>query len=224
MISILYNPTTQVAKLAFTLPITAGADVPVRVEFSPAPNAVSDIQLGLVSDATTPATLAFTDTIAPENASVWEGVLDANDSRLIAALAGKSSLQVVLALVCIIDGHRLVNSALRITVTPSVLSGPTATEGGPTYYTQAQVNALLVGLGGGGGIDTSLSAFTGTGGLENVATTALPVNTTYRRFYVAASGLVDFRLVAGTDTPVVGEKIRGTDYNASTNAKFWLRV
>lgn len=83
---------------------------------------------------------------------------------------------------------------------------------------------LAGGGGGGGGIDTSLSAFTGTGGLENVGTTLLPVNTSYRRFYVTGSGLVDFRLVAGTDTPVAGEKVRGTDYNASTNAKFWLRV
>lgn len=146
MIAILFDPDTQIAKLAFSVPVTAGSDVPVRIIFTSAPNAVTDIELGLVSDDAAPATLAFTDSFVSENATVWEAMLDTNDQRLLDALAGEATLQVGLALVCTIDGARLVNSALSVVVRPPVLAGPTATVGGPNYYTQTEVLALIAAM------------------------------------------------------------------------------
>jgi hypothetical protein len=146
MIAIDFNPETQVAKLAFVQPITAGADVPVRITFSPVPNEVSALQLGLVSDAASPATLAWTDDFHAENANVWEALLDANDSRLLDALAGKTTLQVGIAIRCTIDGAGLAHSALRLTATPPVLDGPESTVGGPVYYTAPETLAAIAGL------------------------------------------------------------------------------
>ena len=166
MIAIDFNPDTQVAKLSFTLPVTAGADVPVRITFSPTPNEVTAIQLGLVSDLAAPATLAYTDTFSAENANVWEALLDANDTRLLTALSGKTTLQVVIALVCTLDGARLVNTNLRLTVQPPVFTGPVSTIGGPTYYTAAEVNALIATGGGSTSltVDKFLPLVTGTTG------------------------------------------------------------
>lgn len=142
MIAITFDLATEIAKLAFTLPITAGADVPVSLTFTAAPGEVSAVQVGLVEDDATPATLAYTEDFAAENANTWSALLDANDSRLITALAGKTTLQVILALVLVIDGARLVNTALRITVNQAVLTGPESSEGGPSYYTEGQVNTI----------------------------------------------------------------------------------
>lgn len=150
MIAIEFNLTTKTARMPATT-IVRGADVPVRIVFSAAPGEIGagDLQLALGTDATAPEVLAFTDDFSEENETTWTALLDASDERLAEFLSGKGPTQVNVELTAVIDGERIVAPHLALTVQPAIIDGPETSEGGPTYYTQAQVDALLAGLGGG---------------------------------------------------------------------------
>lgn len=145
MIALNYDLTTGIAKLAQPAVIKLGADVPVKLTFSAAPGDVTSVQFALGTDAAAPAVLAFTEDFEDESETVFLALLDANDARLIAHLAG-SALKVVKAeLITVIDGAREVTPNLDVTVQQALVAGPEETEGGPTYYTEAEVDALLLG-------------------------------------------------------------------------------
>jgi hypothetical protein len=146
MININFDLTVGIAKFAQTTVIKQGAQVPVRVVFSVAPGSVSSIKLALGDDSDAPTVLAYVDTFAAENDTTWSGLLDASDTRLVAFMAGKGPTAVNLELTATIDGVRQVAPNLSLTIQPAIVTGPTSSEGGPSYYTEAEADALLVPL------------------------------------------------------------------------------
>jgi hypothetical protein len=143
MITLTYDLTTGIAKLAQTTVIKQGAAVPVRIAFSAAPGAVNAIQLALGDDSAAPQVLAYTETFAPDNDLTWTALLDASDTRLAAFMAGKSPTSVNVELSVTLDGARQVAPNLSLTIQPPIITGPASSEGGPQYYTQPEINTLL---------------------------------------------------------------------------------
>jgi hypothetical protein len=143
MININFDLTGGVAKFAQTTVIKQGAQVPVQVVFSAAPGSVSSIKLALGDDSDAPTVLAYVDTFSAENDTTWSGTLDASDIRLAAFMAGKGPTAVNLELTVTIDGVRQVAPNLSLTTQPAIVTGPASSSGGPAYYTEAEVDALL---------------------------------------------------------------------------------
>ena len=143
MILINFDLTSGVAKFAQTTIIKQGAQVPVQIVFSAAPGSVSSIKLALGDDSDAPSVLAYVDTFSQENDTAWTAVLDASDTRLATFITGKGPTVVDLELAVTLDGVPQVAPNLSITVQPRIISGPTTSEGSPTYYTEAEVNTLL---------------------------------------------------------------------------------
>ncbi len=129
--TITFDLTTGVAKLATATTIKVGADVPVRVIFTPAPGVVSALQLALGQNDDTAAVLAFTEDFTAENETTWTALLDAGDTRLATFMDGKTATAVVAELVAIVEGARLVTPNLSITVQPAIINGPDTAPGGP---------------------------------------------------------------------------------------------
>jgi len=143
MITLNYDITTGLAKLAAATPIKRYGDVPVRLVFSAAPGTVSDIKLALGSDADAPAVLAYTDTWTQESDTVWTAQLDMTDTRLATFMTGLASVAVNLELIVTIDGEAQYSPNLALTVQQPIVTGPTSSDGGPVYYTQAQTNTAI---------------------------------------------------------------------------------
>jgi len=146
MISLTYDITTGLVKVAAPALIKLGADVPVRLTFSADPGDVSSLQLALGTDAADPDTLAFTETFTSEDETdtIWTAVLDASDSRLSDFMSGKGPTLVNLEIVAVLDGERNVAPNVGVTVQPAIISGAPTSEGGPTYLTDAQTAAAYV--------------------------------------------------------------------------------
>jgi hypothetical protein len=142
MITLSFDMATQVARVTTTV-VKVGADVPVRLTFSAAPGEVSSIQLALGSAVDAPETLAFTEDFAQESATVWTATLDATDTRLVEFMEGKGATVVNAELVIVLDGLRIVCPNVNVTVQPAIISTDPTSEGGPTYYTQAQIDAAI---------------------------------------------------------------------------------
>jgi len=143
MITLNFDLNTGVAKLAQTTVVKQGADVPVQIIFSGAPGDVGAIQLALGDDSAAPSILAYTNSFTIENDTTWTGVLNANDSRLATFMTGKGPTPVNLELSIMLDGEREVAPNLSLTVQPPIITGDPTTEGGPSYYNQAETDALL---------------------------------------------------------------------------------
>lgn len=146
MIDLTFNLTTRVARLVQAATIKPGASVPVRITFSAAPGTVGTIQLALGTDAAAPDVLAYNDEFSEESETVYVAVLDANDARLIAHMVGKANAVVNLELIVPIDGEDNITPNLPITVQQRTISGPEATEGGPAWYTETEVDAIVATL------------------------------------------------------------------------------
>ncbi|HSI10723.1 MAG TPA: hypothetical protein VK961_01705 [Chthoniobacter sp.] len=143
MITLNFDLTTGVAKLAQTATIKQGAIVPVRVVFSTVPGSVDAIRLAFGDDSTAPQVLAYTEAFTVENDITWTALLDASDERLAAFMAGKGPTTVNVELSVTLDGTRQVAPNLSLTVQPPIVTGPTTSEGGPQYYTQPEITTLL---------------------------------------------------------------------------------
>ncbi len=147
MISLTFDLAADTAKLAQNTTIKLGADVPVTVTFTTAPGSVAAIEFALGTDTTSPATLAYTDAFTQVNSTTWMAILDASDTRLVTYLSGLGNTNVSGELVCVIDGRRRVAPNVQITIQPRIISGPTTTDGGPSYYTEDQSDARFVQSG-----------------------------------------------------------------------------
>ncbi len=143
MINLAFDLVTGLARLATTAVLKLGSDVPVRVVFSAAPGDATTLQLALGTDATPPAVLAFTEDFSSENETTWTALLDASDTRLATFMTGKRATNVNAELICVVDGARQVAPNLQVTVQPAIVTGPTSSQGGPDYYTEEEVDALL---------------------------------------------------------------------------------
>jgi hypothetical protein len=144
MIQITFDIVTGLAKLASSATvIVLTADVPVQILFSAAPGSVSGLYLILGSDASAPLTLAYTEAFEEENATTYNALLDCTDTRLATFMAGKGPTAVNCQIGAIIDGAAQISPDISITVRPNIKSGPTTSDGGPTYYTQPEVDAAI---------------------------------------------------------------------------------
>jgi hypothetical protein len=143
MIQISYATATDTVKLAASAIIKQAGDVSLQLVFDAAPGEVSSIELSLGSDAATPLLLAFTDNWTQANDTTWNGVLDATDTRLAGFMQGKGPTAVNLELVVTVDGEAKYAPNLSITVQPPIKPGPATSNGGPTYYTGAQVDTAI---------------------------------------------------------------------------------
>lgn len=143
MIIINFDLTSGVAKFAQSTVIKQGAQVPVQIVFSAAPGSVSSIKLALGDDSDAPSVLAYVETFTAENDTTYTATLDASDTRLATYMTGKGPTAVDLELAVTLDGEYQVAPNLSVTVQPRIISGPTSSMGGPLYYTETEVNALL---------------------------------------------------------------------------------
>lgn len=143
MIDLTFNLVTKVARLVQSVTIKPGGDVPVRVTFSAAPNALTSLTLALGSDATPPAVLAYTEDFTEESETVWTALLDASDTRLVEFMAAKSVATVHAELTAVIDGEEAICPNVPVTAQHRVVSGDPTGEGGPDYYTAAETDDLL---------------------------------------------------------------------------------
>lgn len=143
MINLTFDLSTDIARLAQATVIKLGADIPIRLTFTTSPSDISSIQLGVGSDGASPTLLAYTEEFVLENSTTWSALLNANDSRLVAHVAGQTSTSVNLELVCLIDGRRRISPNLPVSVQPPIIPSLATVEGGPSYYTAAQTNAAI---------------------------------------------------------------------------------
>lgn len=147
MITLNYDITTGLAKFATVTPIKAYGVVPMRLVFSAAPGSVSSIKLSLGDNTSTPSVLAYTEDWTEESETVWRAILDATDTRLTAFMVGKQSASVDLELIVTIDGEAQYSPNLSLSVQQPIVYGTgSGGSGGPTYYTDAEVLALIGGF------------------------------------------------------------------------------
>ncbi len=144
MLNITVNLETGVVKLSLASAIKAGGGVPVTVTLSANPGENLSIELALSAQSGTPAVLAYLGAFASQSQTVFTGILDANDTRLIAALAGKPALTLNCEVVLTVgDAERQVFPNFPVTVQPPILTGPATSEGGPIYLTQGVPAGLV---------------------------------------------------------------------------------
>jgi hypothetical protein len=70
-------------------------------------------------------------------------LLDCSDTRLAAFLTGKGPTSVNLEASAVLNGVQIVAPNVAVTVQPAIVTGPTTSDEGPTYYTEAQTNSAI---------------------------------------------------------------------------------
>lgn len=169
MLNITLDLDTGLAKLASATTIKAGADVPVTITTvrgttPTSPGASPAFELGLGTDATPPVLKAYLDTFTAENDHTFTGVLDANDERLVAFMAGKGTVNFGCEVAWTVAGQLEVAPSFTVPVQARVIPSDPNSESGPHYYTEAEVDALLAEIPGGGDsqpLDATLTSLSG---------------------------------------------------------------
>ena len=152
MLNISVNPTTGLAKLSLATAIKAGGGVPVTVTFTSNPGTNPVIELALGPQSSTPAVKAYLAEFEAQSSTVYTGTLDANDTRLITYMAGKSATTLDCEVVVTVGtAERQVFPNFPVTVQPPMISGPESSEGGPNYLTEAQSDARYLAIDGASG-------------------------------------------------------------------------
>lgn len=138
MLRIQINHDAGAAKLSAATPIKAGGGVPVALVFEANPGEITGFSLALSAQSSTPAVLAYLDVFDRQNSTLYTGTLNANDVRLLSHLAGKAaqSLDCELA-VTRLGSAKQVFPNFSVTVQQPIVQGPTASEGGPVWTTEA---------------------------------------------------------------------------------------
>jgi hypothetical protein len=127
--------------------IVVGGGVPVSVMFDVGQPAGTVVELLLATDSSTPQTLAYCGQFLPQNASLYTATLDASDSRLAEWAAGLSNPSCnAFVRWTQPDAQPVIAPAFSVTIENNPFSDPVTSEGGPTYYTAAQINALLANI------------------------------------------------------------------------------
>ncbi|SRR5581483_7429326 len=141
MLNITLELSTGLAKLTSTTAIKAGAQVPVTIitqqsgaNQSPGENPY--FQLALGTQGSSPAVKAYLDDFTAENDYTFTGVLDCSDTRLIDYMNGKGVVSMDFELDWTVDDELQIAANFAVSVQPRIISGPTTSEGGPTYLTQ----------------------------------------------------------------------------------------
>ncbi len=138
------NLDTQLVSLPQPLRIKAGAQVPLEIVFlrglqSVATNA--EIQLGMAPKNSSSGVVAYAEHFAEAAGPSYVGNLNANDQRLLAAIANKPQLDLIAELVWIENNQRFVTPNFFVVAEPPIFTGPQVSAGGPVYLTEPQSDA-----------------------------------------------------------------------------------
>ena len=144
MLNVSVNLTTGRATAVQAPVVKAGGDVPVVISFSANPGDNPVIELALSPQSSSPDVKAYLDVFVAQNSTTYTGTLDANDTRLIALLAGKQAQTLDCEIVVTTDAGRKPFPNFPVTVQPPVITGPESSEGGPVYLTQELADARYV--------------------------------------------------------------------------------
>jgi hypothetical protein len=147
MLNITLDLDTGLAKLAAATTIISGTQVPVTIGTfrgaTPAsPGASPAFELGIMTDAAPPVLKAYLNAFATENDHTFTGTLDANDARLVAFMIGKGTVNFGCEVAWTVAGA-LQAAQFTVSVKPRGIPSDPTSEGGPDYYTEAEVDALL---------------------------------------------------------------------------------
>lgn len=158
MLNIILNLDTGVATLAGSNTVKSGAQVPVQIAtqnsagVNAAPDSTPYFQLAVSAQQNPPSVLAYTDAFAAENDHTFTGYLDCTDSRLIQFMAGKSSVTLDCELDYTIDTELEISPTFQVACQPRIINGPTTSNGGPSYLTEAQCVAQFAKIDGSGNV------------------------------------------------------------------------
>jgi hypothetical protein len=138
MLNISVDLATGVARLSQTTAIKAGGGVPVTITFSSNPGTAPAIELALSADSSAPSVAAYLDTWDAQSQTVYTGLLDGTDERLLALLSGKKSQAMLCEVVLTVgDALPVIFPNFPVTVQAPIVVGPASSEGGPVYITTA---------------------------------------------------------------------------------------
>ncbi|MEO8204879.1 MAG: hypothetical protein ABI615_01770 [Chthoniobacterales bacterium] len=138
MLNITINLATGQAKPTQTAVIKAGGGLPLTITFSESPGANPVIELAFSPQSSSPSIVAYLDEFDAQNETVYTGVLDANDTRLIGLLTGKDAQTLNCEIVVTTTaGGRIPFPNFPVTAQQPLLTGPASSEGGPVYLTEA---------------------------------------------------------------------------------------
>jgi hypothetical protein len=148
MIQVNLDLDTGLATPALALTIKAGAKVPVRIftfrNGTPsAPGGSPGFALALSGQTDPQAVVAWLADFSRENAHEFSGTLDANDTRLISLLTGKTTTTLNAELQWTDASGQRITPNFTVTCQPPISDGPESTEGGPVYYTAAQTDSMI---------------------------------------------------------------------------------
>ena len=165
MLNITLDLDTGLAKLASATTIKAGADVPVTINTvrgatPSSPGASPAFELGICTDAAPPVLKAYLDEFDAENDHTFTGVLDANDERLVAFMAGKATANCQCEVAWTVAGQLEVAPNFAVPVQSRGIPSDPNSASGPHYYTETEVDALLAVLAA-RGAQVALVAATG---------------------------------------------------------------
>jgi hypothetical protein len=146
-----FETTSNLATLVSGGTFKAGSQVPVVLTLTTNGNpysgaAPSLMGLGITTQSSSPATLAYLDTWTAVNGNTWAGILNANDTRLVAFFAALASAPLNLELAVTISGEEFIAPNLAVQVQQQQISGPASSEGGPTWATTTMVAAAAAAL------------------------------------------------------------------------------
>jgi hypothetical protein len=148
MLNITLDLDTGLAKLAAANTIKAGAQVPVTINTvrSGTPTSPGDspaFELGLGTDAAPPVLQAYLNSFNAENAYTFTGVLNANDTRLVAAMAGAGTVNYNCEVSWTVGGELQVAPSFTVPVQSRIIPADPTSEGGPDYFTEEETLALI---------------------------------------------------------------------------------
>jgi hypothetical protein len=151
--NITFETTTNVATLSGPNTIKAGSQIPVQLSFTTngQPSALAStptIQIGITAQTSSPTTLAFLNSFTELTPNTFTGILNANDTRLVAAMASTTTATMNLECAVTISSLEYIAPNVSINVQQQQISGPASSEGGPTYVTSAVMAAALAALAG----------------------------------------------------------------------------
>lgn len=143
MIDITYDLVANLAKAPTPALGKVGGPILCRVTFSAAPGTASAFYLALAVDQANPIPLAYIDSWSKVSDAQWEAVLDGTDTRLVTYIGGKTAQTLVAEFGVTLDGQAFVSPNFNVTIQPAIVTGPTSSDGGPSYYTEAETDAAI---------------------------------------------------------------------------------
>lgn len=160
MLNLTLDLATGKLVLVSPVPLKATSEVPVTITFSSVPSSATGLSIALGSGQTPQRTLAFNDSFSGSGAT-RTATLNANDTRMQAFMVGRGAATLDIEFAGVINGFIWIVHNVKVLVQAGVVTGPEASDDGPTYLTAGQVQGLIddaVGAGAWQPLDSDLTA------------------------------------------------------------------